>query len=379
MASTVESRVRSHATTTQASGLEERKVTPVKAWALLGGLFLVLETFVISRWILSGRAVRNTRGNDEIPNWMQHVILGQQIVYPILGILAIYFLLIRPWRREGHVTLDGLLTLTFITIYWQDPLTNYLQPWFTYNTGFVNFGSWTSSVPGWVSPNGHLLSEPVIAAGSLYPGVVFPFTIAACWVMRKAKQRYPRLGKFGLAMVCFAFMAVGDLIFEATWSRMGFYTFNGVIDSLTVWRGHYYQFPMYEPILFGGVWACWACLRYFRDDKGRTIAERGIDDMKATPRQKTALRFLALVGACNLIWQVYNIPTLLITANVDNWNADIQSRPYLTSGLCGADTSYACPGPGVPIARPESRSVDPAGSLVIPADSPSLVTVDRVP
>lgn len=372
MTTALSSDVRVHSVSSPELTLVERKLKPVKAWAVVGALFLALEAFVLVRWIFSGQAVRNTTGYDQIPGWMQSMIVAQQIVYPIMAMLAIYFLVIRPWRRQGHLTLDGLFTLVFATLYWQDPLTNYLAPWFTYNTGFINFGSWTSSLPGWVSPNGHLLSEPVIAAGSLYPGFVFPFIILSNWVMRKAKQRYPRMGKFGLAMVCLSFMAFGDLIFEMSWSRMGFYTFNGVIDDLTIWQGHYYQFPLYETLTWGGVWACWACLRYFRDDKGRTIAERGIDDVKATPKQKTGLRFLALVGICNLIWQVYNIPTVLLTAHIDSWNADIQSRPYLTSGICGPDTAYACPGPGTPIPRPNSRHVDPTGQLITPPGSEDL-------
>ena len=37
---------------------------------------------------------------------------------------------------------------------------------------------------------------------------------------------------------------------------------------MTLFHGHYYQFPLNEWLLFSGVWAGWACLRYFRDDKG---------------------------------------------------------------------------------------------------------------
>lgn len=49
-----------------------------------------------------------------------------------LGVgVIVYYLIVRPWRRERRLTLDGMLVIGFASIYWQDPLANYTQNWFT--------------------------------------------------------------------------------------------------------------------------------------------------------------------------------------------------------------------------------------------------------
>ena len=48
------------------------------------------------------------------------------------------------------------------------------------------------------------------------------------------------------------------------------------------------------------------------------------------------------------------------------WPADVQNRSYLTNGVCGPGTSYACASPSVPTPRRNSAHLDPAGELVGP-------------
>ena len=97
--------------------------------------------------------------------------------YTIAGLLALvvflHFVLVRPWRRAGRITLDGLFCLALLSLYWKDLLANFVQPFFTYNTVFLNFGSWTTHVPGWLSPRGNLMAEPLLFAGLIYLYVGF--------------------------------------------------------------------------------------------------------------------------------------------------------------------------------------------------------------
>ena len=50
-----------------------------------------------------------------------------------------------------------------------------------------------------------------------------------------------------------------------------------VIPSLSLWAGTDHQFPIYETISWAGTYTVLACLHYFRDDRGRSLPERGID------------------------------------------------------------------------------------------------------
>jgi hypothetical protein len=181
--------------------------------------------------------------------------------------------------------------------------------------------------------------------------------------MGKVKQRWPNITRVRLVLACFAYLVVFDLVCELAWMRTGFYAYPGTVDWLTLWHGHYYQFPIYESAMFGGILTVWACVRYFRNDRGETWAERGVDRVRTTPRRLTAIRTLALVGMFNLIYIVFNIGYVWIAAHQTGWPDDIVNRSYL-NGLCGPGTQYACPDPGVPIPLPNSVHVGPAGELV---------------
>jgi hypothetical protein len=83
--------------------------------------------------------------------------------------------------------------------------------------------------------------------------------------------------------------------------------------------------------------------------------------------RKAGIRLLALIGLGNvLFFFVYNMPQGILGLYSSPWPQDILDRSYLTDGLCGPGTSYACPGPGVPIPRPDSAHLGPNGELMIP-------------
>jgi hypothetical protein len=347
--------------------VEVRTFKPIKLWAAMGVFFAVLETWVIVTWITSGKAKETTAGRSVEPGWMKFGVTFQEILYCIVALIGCYFFVVRPWRRDKHISLDGMLFLIFALLYWQDPITNYIQPYFGYNADFFNLGSWVTNIPGWISPHGNLLPEPLIASGPIYPGWVFLFIVIANYVMRKAKERYPRLGTFGLVMVCFGFLALSDLVFECIFVRTGYYVYAATWGKdITLFSGHYYQFPLYEPVLWGGVWTVWACLRYFKNDKGQTVAERGVDELRSGAKPRRGLRILALYGICNGIFMLYNVPMIWVSTQVNNWSTDVQSRPYLTDGMCGPGTTYACPGPGTPIFKPHSIHITPEGKIIVP-------------
>ena len=73
---------------------------------------------------------------------------------------AIWWFIVRPWRRERRITLDGMLLVSMGLMFFQDPLLNYFNTWCTYNTWLFNQGSWSSHIPGWVSPRNRVARSP---------------------------------------------------------------------------------------------------------------------------------------------------------------------------------------------------------------------------
>ena len=303
-------------------------------------------------------------GPTPIPGLMKFGIVAQEAIGIVLWLAVLYWVIARPWRREHRLTFDGLMILCFMfATYWQDLLSNYTQISNMYNSGFINFGSWYSNVPGWLAPGGHLMPEPIIWAMPAYCYAIFGGIVLSNAFMRRVKARWPQLGTVGMMATCWAFFLFVDLLIELTWLRLGTYAYQGTVGSLTIFKGHYYQLPLYEVVLWGTAWAALACVRYFRDDNGRSVAERGIDTVRATPKQKTWLRFFALAGVMNVIFLAYMVPFNWFSLQQDAWPKDITSRSYFTNGICGPRTEYACPGRHVPINRPDSVHVTPDGSL----------------
>jgi hypothetical protein len=345
---------------------ELRRLQPVKIWAVLGAGFVVLQIYVFSAWILSGDATPTPNGPTPIPAWMKFAARAWEAGWMVGVVLAAYLIVFRPWRRDGRPSADGILVIAFSSLYWQDPLINYSQTVYTYNTAFVNFGAWSRHIPGWISPRGNLLPEPVLGIFPLYAVCILGTALAGSLAMRAAHRRWPHLGVGGLILIAIGAGIAADLVLEPLWLLPGLVSYPGAIESMTLFHGHRFQYPIYEGVLGGAFFGVCGCLRYFKNDRGESIAERGLSELpKATRRQGTALRLLAAIGVANVIYLgVYNLPMQVFSLHGDDWPADVLNRSYLSDQFCGPGTPYACSGPGTPIPRPNSAHLDPSGQLI---------------
>ncbi len=114
--------------------------------------------------------------------------------------------------------------------------------------------------------------------------------------MRAAKRRIPGIGVAGLIGVALAAGFVFDLLCEVFMVCTSLYAYNGTVHALSLWGGERYQFPLYESLYWGAVWAAAGILRYFRDDKGRSVVERGAESVSVSQRMQTAYRAFAVIG-----------------------------------------------------------------------------------
>jgi hypothetical protein len=345
-------------------GGRARRLKPVQAWAVVGAAVWALQLTVWAAWIVSGDAVATPTGPTPVPTYMEVAVVVAQWGGLLATAVFLWFFLVRPWRREGRIGLDGLFCLVFLTICWQDTLINGVQHQVMFNSTFFNRGSWNAHFPGWLAPHGNLNPVPLLFY-PFYIWGIFGGVVAGGAVMRKVKERRPTISRAGLVAGCFGFFLLFEIVVEPPLMLLGLWAYPGTIDWLTVFAGHYYQFPLTELLLMATLWTVWTCLRFFRDDQGHTVAERGINDVRADGWRRTGLRYLALVGACNAIIVVlYQLPSALIGLYISDWPKDIVERSYFTNGVCGPGSDYACPGPRVPIPRPDSDHLNPAGHLV---------------
>jgi Spirocyclase AveC-like len=361
----------------------ESTVKPVRIWAIAGGAILAFQLYVWIRWITGPYFKRVPAGPSDPPTLMKVVLLTWTAVI-VLGLpVGIYYFIVRPWRRERRITLDGILLVACGLLFFQDPLLNYFNTWSTYNSWMFNRGSWVQHIPGWVSYGepGRMMAEPLLMNAPGYSYGVLLCTILGCWVMRRAKARWPKISNVGLIGVLVVWTFFFDLVMEGLFLMpMGLYIYPGAIKSLSINAGTYYQWPVYEGLMWGGVQAGLCALRYFTDDRGRTFVERGLERVQGGFAKQQLTRFLAVFAACSMFFFVfYNIPAQWFAMHQDPWPADIVKRSYFLMGICGDGTDRLCPDPALPVPGKNSGYINPDGKLVLPdgVKLPTIVPFDR--
>jgi len=369
-------------------GASPRQLRPVLWWASFGGLWLTFMAAVLISWVSGPYFEPVPVGPTDPPVYMKVFLMALQVtMIPVMGALLWWFV-VRPCRRERKVTVDGALTLAFCTLFFQDPLSNYFGPWITYNAWSWNRGSWVTSVPGWMSfaAPGAMVLEPPLTIIGLYVLIMTIAVRIGVATLKRASARWPRMGKVGLFLICWAVMFVFDVIFEGVvFMPLGVWTYAG--GHLNIFGDTYHAFPLHEAFLVGILLSSYSFLRFFLDDRGRTVVERGSERAAPSPARQGVIRALAIIGAVNAIFlAIYTLPHLVVGAHSRQWNDDIQRRSYFLDGICGADTGRACPGPAIPLVRNDNSGGDGGsafvgsdGSLRVPPGTrlPQPVPVDQ--
>ena len=330
----------------------------VMVWAALGAAFLAFQFYVLGAWVFGPHFVPTDPGPDPISANTLLLFKWMQIVIPLAAAYMAWKMLFGPWLRTGRLTTDGRILFAAAMIFFWDMSLNFSSIALFYNSHLVNFGSWSNGAwPGWFSPTGHLLPEPFVFIMPAYLALVFVQVLFVCWALRKAKARWPQMNLLTTLAVMVVSLTVIDSIIEIAVIRTGFYAYPGSIASLTLWYGETYQFPLTEGFFFGGLGlGSIAVIYYFRDDRGQTIAERGIESLRYSDVTKSWLRTLAIYGYMHTAFFVlYFIPCQFITLNADPFPQGYPS--YMTNGMCqyGVNADQ-CPGPGVMMPRPPFAS-----------------------
>ncbi len=237
------------------------------------------------------------------------------------------------WRFPKHPIL--LMAIACTTLVVQDPIMNW-APYAVYNPGLWHWPETWPLVS--ISPT----VEPFIVLGYvtfyLVPGLV------GIWVLRRIQRRRPvtsfvwRHPLISLSLLIYLIGFVYDAIQEIILVRTQLYTYSQVIPFGSVFTGKPYQFPLlWESSLVTAVMIPAGVLLY-RDDTGRTVAEKLAQRVRAFrgyPALGSFLVMFLILNACYLF--LYGGSFAVIRAS-------------------GAATSVACPYP-----FPTAKVYDPQG------------------
>ncbi|MFT0170342.1 spirocyclase AveC family protein [Paraburkholderia mimosarum] len=246
--------------------------------------------------------------------WVSVLILIPVAIWFVYGI-----------AKSRRIDAVRLMMIGWLSAYWLDPWLDFLRPMFTYNAYARNFGCWCRFIPFWQSPHARI-AEPILIDA---PSYFYTFTgtaVVALWAMRAVRKRWPRAGNVGLTFAGFAaiWMTMGLLDIAAS-RFMGFDAWPGAFQRASFWGGHYYQFPVYEFLLFPSAFVASAFLLMSVDGNGYTAIERGVERLECHAVVRTALRVLAFVAFCNVLNLAYTTAMGVHAVYADPWPADMPS------------------------------------------------------
>ncbi|MDD3444837.1 MAG: spirocyclase AveC family protein [Zavarzinia sp.] len=322
---------------------------PILWWAALGAVFAAFQLYLFGAWILSPGFAPVDPGADAITDLGRIVMWGVALSFCSMAAAGLAWILV-DLARGRALNIVQLLMIGCAFCLWQDPTVNLLRPVAMYNTHYPNMGSWAEQIPWWFSPNGARNAQPLTFQSALYPVMVPVWVITAWAVMVGARRRWPRLGGPWLALLASAAITIGQTGAEVAMVRGEIFAYGGVIESLTVFPGTRWQFPVYGAFLWSIGTVALACLMFWRDVEGRTVVERGIETLAPGTGTANLLRALAFIGAANLAILAYYLPFQFVSLYSDPWPDVFPS--YFLNGVCGEGTGYACPDPVLPVPGP---------------------------
>jgi hypothetical protein len=254
-------------------------------------------------------------------------------IFTIVLVVALIAAVVVLWRRSPRHPILMMVIVTTLIV-WQDPIMNW-APYAVYNPELWHWPETWPLVS--LSPT----VEPFIVIGyaAFYMAPFFP----AVWILRRLQARRPvesfvwRHPLVSLSALIFAIGFVFDACLEIFLVRTQLYIYSQVVPFGSFAAGEWYQFPLiWESALVTLVMIPAGVLLY-RDDTGRTQAEKLARRIRFFRTRPALGTFLVMFVIVNVAYFAYGAGFALIRTTK-------------------AATSVACPWP-----FPEAKVYDPNG------------------
>jgi hypothetical protein len=124
-------------------------------WALAGAAWIAFAGQAWIRWIASPNLFRPAPilGPDHFSTGLLVTLRVIEGISVVILILTLWFYLIKPWRRDGHLQLDGMIVIGALLASAIDPLINYFHYTFAWNAHALNLGDWLNFFPNSSGPD----------------------------------------------------------------------------------------------------------------------------------------------------------------------------------------------------------------------------------
>jgi hypothetical protein len=263
-----------------------------------------------------------------ISDWLTLHQVGTVVMMVVLVTVFVVM-----WRRHPRHPILLMVLVTTVLI-WQDPIMNW-APYAVYNPQLWH---WPETWP-LVSLSPTVEPFLVIGYATFYMAPFFP----AVWILRRLQARHrPEafVGRHPLIVLGALILVIGfvfDAFLEIFLVRTQLYIYSQVIPFGSFAAGEWYQFPLiWESALVTLVMIAAGVLLY-RDDTGRTQAEKLAQRVRVFRTRPALGTFLVMFAIVNVAYVGYGAGFAIIRASK-------------------AATSVVCPWP-----FPEAKVYDPNG------------------
>ncbi|HXJ78407.1 MAG TPA: spirocyclase AveC family protein [Candidatus Methylomirabilis sp.] len=261
--------------------------------------------------------------------WLVRHQVGCAVMMLLLTVACL-----RAWRRQpGHPYV--LMVLAATAIVWQDPIMNW-APYAVYNPQLWHFPE------DWPLVRMSPTVEPFVVIGYSTFYFLAPF-FSSIWILRRLQARASsgsfvwRRPLISMALLLFVTGFTIDAALEIFCVHSGLYIYSQVIPWGSLFAGTTFQFPLIWESSLVTVVMIPAGVLCYRDDSGRTQAEKLAQRFRWSRTRPALTTFLVMAGILNLSYFIYGAGFAAIRA----------------SKLA---TSVACPYP-----FPEAKVYDPQG------------------
>lgn len=261
-----------------------------------GVLFMFFLAWTITSWLMDGPQSVTEFQDSSSTNWWAARVYETLAVLFAIGMLIH---LVRQYRRERRFNWDMKFVLAGALLYWVDPFANWFQPIFFYSSNWVNLENWCGNAPFMVNPDCGRLPEPILFLLPLYSFGFLGFIMALNACQRWARNRWPNMSARQLIALTFVGGMIIDIFLEGPIILLRLWVYPGWPLSFTGSGENLHRFPFFELIIASILWTGLASMRFFKDDRGLNITERGLERLR--PRARSWVTFLAIFGAGNLL------------------------------------------------------------------------------
>jgi Spirocyclase AveC-like len=333
-----------------------RSFNAVCALAVLGAIDVAYALWTWGAWLLDGpEPITAFRDTHSATLW---VARGYELAM-VCAALTILFVVVRGCIRQRRMTYDACIVIAgFFTLFW-DPMVNWMQPNFFYSSQWINVNTWTGYAPFVVNPTASQMPQPIVFIGLIYPFGLLAFAMVLNAGMAAVRRYWPNVSSARLVAVTYIGALVVCLALEAPMFLMNLWGLPGAPSEFALFDNDH-RFAWAEYITTTIVFTTIASVRFFKNDKGQTIAERNLEGLTTGGRALVStLATIALFAMSMWVLLLIQLP------------AGLHASPYpegypthMINNLCdvqpGMHTEYG-PCPGSPGFRmPVRQTFDPA-------------------